>query len=96
MAITISVAIMLQASVQAADAREVSSRLSDVDVGSSIDPPPDSDGTAHGNGVDLVAGYTTGSNGVKSGDKQRGDGSSGGSGTSAAPTVGTAPGLVDS
>ena len=74
-----------QVSSASASAHEVVGLTETVELGNAVDPPPDSDGMAHGNGVDLVAGYTSAHVGGKSAGKQHGSG--GGSVTPALPTV---------
>ncbi|MDJ0350157.1 hypothetical protein [Cryobacterium sp. PH29-G1] len=58
-----------------------------IQLRNTIELPPESGAVAHGNGVDLLAGYTTATGGVKSGGRQNGNRSGTGSDTPAAPRV---------
>jgi hypothetical protein len=60
--------------VAPATAQEMARLVATVDLGVSIETLPDSDGVAHGNGVDLLAGYTSKRDGQKADGTRAGSG----------------------
>ncbi|TFD53142.1 hypothetical protein E3T46_04105 [Cryobacterium sp. Hh11] len=65
---------MPQMFVAPATAQEKARLIATVELGVPLESPPDSDGIAHGNGVDLLAGYTSKTDGQNAGGKRSASG----------------------